>query len=73
MIYAGYKNIICSSQRCSYNRHSLYMSTVFELSVLISGTTVPLCSTRRPQGVTIRTLLNDCPLKVLAFPSWDRD
>ena len=22
--HAGYKNIVCSSQRCSYNRHPLY-------------------------------------------------
>ena len=22
--YAGYKNIVCNSQRCSYNRHPLY-------------------------------------------------
>ena len=24
IFYAGYKNIICSSRRCSYNRHPLY-------------------------------------------------
>ena len=23
--HAGYKNIVCNSQRCSYNRHPLYM------------------------------------------------